>query len=97
MFATPGRGREIDHNRAAAILPDPVQIGKELALVKEQLQDCLLGKIGTAGVKCCQKTIGKCDAEARETTKQTLPEDTPFFLQLHGLHKGHPNTVLDYF
>ena len=78
----------------AILLPEPVQFGKEFALVKEPLR-VWFGHIGTAGVKCCLKIIGKCDTESHERTKYTLPEDAPFFIQLHGSNKGHANTILD--
>ena len=56
----------------------------------------MFGRIGTSGVKCCLKTIAKCDTESHERTKCTLvPEDASFFIQLHGSNKGHANTVLD--
>lgn len=42
------------------ILPNPVQIGKGLALIMELLQ-AHLGRIETVGVKCCLKSIGECE------------------------------------
>ena len=95
LYYTPEKGSGVSRSRAA-ILPDPVQFGKELALVKEPLRVCF-GRIGTAGVKCCLKAIGKCETESHERTRCTLPEDIPFFIQLHGPYKEQSNIVLDVF
>ena len=94
LLATPEKGREVGRSGTAILLPEPVQFGKELALVKELLRLCF-GRIRTSGVKCCLKTIAKCDTESHERTKCTFPEDASFFIQLHGSNKGHVNTVLD--
>ena len=95
LFNTPDRGRGVDRDGTAILQPEPVQFGKELALVKEPLSVCF-GRIGTAGVKCCLKSIGKCEVESHERTKcTTVPEDTPFFIQLAGPNRGYANVVLD--
>ena len=93
MFITPAKGRGVGRSGTAIVLPEPVQFGKELALVKEPVRVCF-GRVGTAGAKCCLKTIGKCDTESHERTKCTKPEHSSF-IQLHGSNKGHANTVLD--
>ena len=77
------------------MLPEPVQFGKELALVNEPSLRVCFGRIGTAGAKCCLKAIGKCDTDSHERTKCTTPEHSSFFIQLYGSNKGHANTVLD--
>ena len=94
LHATPEKGRGVGRSGTAILLPEPVQFGKELALVKEPLRVCF-GHVTTSGVRCCLKTIAKCETKAHERTKCTLPEDVPFFIQLHGSNKGHANIVLD--
>ena len=56
----------------------------------------MLGKIGATGVRCCLKSIGKCETDSHERTKcAALPEDTPFFILLYyGPNKGYANMVL---
>jgi len=76
-FETPEKGRGVGRSGTAILLPEPVQFGEELALVKELLQVCF-GRIGTAGAKCCLKTIAKCDTESHERTKCTIPEHSSF-------------------
>ena len=94
LYATPEKGKGFGGS-GAAILSHLVQIGKELMLVRESLWVCL-GRIGTPGVKCCLKAIGKYETESHERTKCILPEDNPFFIQLHGpTNKEHSNIVLD--
>ena len=63
LYTKPEKGR--GWSQLSCILPDPVQIGKELVLVKEPLQVCLLGMIGIAGVKCCLKATGKYKTESQ--------------------------------
>jgi len=77
VYSTPEKGRGVGHSGTAILLPEPVQFGKELALVKGSLRVCF-GHIRTAGVKCCLKTIGKCDTKSHECTRCTLPEDASF-------------------
>jgi len=62
LFATVEKGRGVGRSGTAILLPEPVQFGKELASVKEPLRVCF-GHIGTAGAKCCLKTIAKCDTK----------------------------------
>jgi len=81
LYVTPEKGRGFGCSVTAILLLEPVQFGKELALVKELLR-VFFGRIRTAGVKYCLKTIGKCDTESHERTKCTLPEDAPFYIQL---------------
>ena len=87
LCKTPEKGRGVGRSGTAILLPEPVQFGKKLALVKEPLRVCF-GPIGTAGAKCCLKTIGKCDTKSHERTKCTTPEHSSFFIQLHGSNKG---------
>jgi hypothetical protein len=94
LFDTPDKGRGVGCSGTAILLTEPVQFGKELALTKEPLW-VGFGRIGTAGAKCCLKTIAKCDTESHERTKCTIPEHSSFFIQLHRSNKGHANTVLD--
>jgi len=77
LYSTPEKGRGVSRSGTAILLPEPIQFRKELALVKEPLRVCF-GRIGTAGVKRCLKTIVKCDTKSHERTKCTLPEDAPF-------------------
>ena len=41
LFVTPQKGRGVGRDGTAILEPEPVQFGKELALVKEPLSVCL--------------------------------------------------------
>ena len=77
LLATPEKGRGVGCSGTAILLPEAVQFGKELALVKELLRVCF-GRIRTSGIRYCLKTIAECDTESHERTKCTLPEAVLF-------------------
>jgi hypothetical protein len=86
-FSTPRRGGLF---RQPTI--QPIEIGEELALIKESAALCL-GQIGTSG-SLCLKLASECTTEAHARKKGSLPND-PSLILLKGEDKGYENVVLE--